>query len=116
MSRQYVDLQDVHAGRQAANLDVQAQAVTCEPVRCDGDASAQALTRAAKAIEQDRQPEPPPWPPWVLPFDHAKLTRPADALAAFTESLSAAQPASKQQAVVMLAVATAACQDCAAGQ
>jgi len=101
--------------------------VTCEPVRCDGDASAQALTRAAKAIEQDRQPEPPPWPPWVFPFDHAKLawyralvaaqlTRPADALAAFTESLSAAQPASKQQAVVMLAVATAACQDCAAGQ
>jgi hypothetical protein len=46
----------------------------------------------------------------------AQLTRPADALAAFTESLSAAQPASKQQAVVMLAVATAACQDCAAGQ
>jgi hypothetical protein len=57
-----------------------------------------------------------------VPFDHAKLagyralvavrlTRPADALAAFTESLSADQPAPKQRAVVMLEVATAACQD-----
>jgi hypothetical protein len=45
-----------------------------------------------------------------------RLARPADALAAFTESLSAALPAPKQRAVVMLAVATAVCQDCAAGQ
>ena len=47
----------------------------------------------------------------MFPFDHAKLagyralvavrlTRPADALAAFTESLSAALPAPKQRAVV----------------
>jgi hypothetical protein len=58
----------------------------------------------------------------VFPFDHAKLAgyralvavrlaRPADALAAFTESLSAGQPAPKQRAVVMLEVATAARQD-----
>ena len=97
------------------------EALSLAAVRRDGDAAAQALTRAAKAIEQDRRPEPPPWP-WVFPFDHAKLagyralvavrlTRPADALAAFTESLSAAQPAPKQRAVVMLEVATAACQD-----
>jgi hypothetical protein len=37
--------------------------------------------------------------------------RPGDALAAFTESLSAAQPAPKQRAVIMLEVATAARQD-----
>ena len=97
------------------------EALSLAAARRDGDAAARALTRAAKAIEQDRRPEPPPWP-WVFPFDHAKLagyqalvavrlTRPADALAAFTESLSAAQPAPKQRAVVMLEVATAACQD-----
>ncbi len=74
-----------------------------------------------RAIDQDRRAEPPPWP-WVFPFDHAKLagyralvavrlTRPGDALAAFTESLSAAQPAPKQRAVIMLEVATAARQD-----
>ena len=28
--------------------------------------------RAARAIDQDRRTEPPPWP-WVFPFDHAKL-------------------------------------------
>jgi hypothetical protein len=64
---------------------------------------------------------PPPWP-WVFPFDHAKLAgyralvavrlgRAADALAAFAESLPAAQPAPKQRAMVMLEVATAARQD-----
>ena len=48
----------------------------------------------------------------MFPFDHAKLAgyralvavrliRPADALAAFAESLSAAQPAPKQRAVIM---------------
>jgi hypothetical protein len=80
-----------------------------------------ALIRAARIIEQDQRSEPPPWP-WVFPFDQAKLagyralvavrlTRPADALAAFAESLSATQPAPKQRAVVMLEVATAARQD-----
>jgi transcriptional regulator with XRE-family HTH domain len=97
------------------------EALSLAVARRDSDAAGHALTRAAKAIEQDRRSEPPPWP-WVFPFDHAKLagyralvavqlTRPADALAAFTESLSAAQPAPKQRAVVMLEVATAACQD-----
>ena len=89
--------------------------------RRSGDVATRALTRAAKTIDQDRRSEPPPWP-WVFAFDHAKLagyralvavrlTRPADALAAFAESLSAAQPAPKQRAVVMVDAATAACQD-----
>jgi transcriptional regulator with XRE-family HTH domain len=100
------------------------EALSLAAARRDSDAAGHALARAAKTIEQDRRSEPPPWP-WVFPFDHAKLagyralvavrlTRPADALAAFTESLSAAQPAPKQRAVVMLEVATAACQDGAA--
>ena len=97
------------------------EALSLAAARRDGDGATRALSRAAKTIDQDRRSEPPPWP-WVFPFDHAKLagyralvavrlTRPADALAAFAESLSAAQPAPKQRAVVMLVVATAACQD-----
>jgi transcriptional regulator with XRE-family HTH domain len=97
------------------------EALGLAAARHDGEAAMRALTRAAKTIEQNRRPEPPPWP-WVFPFDHGKLagyhalvavrlTRPAEALAAFAESLSGAQPAPKQRAVVMLEVATAACQD-----
>jgi transcriptional regulator with XRE-family HTH domain len=97
------------------------EALSLAAARRDSDAATRALSRAAKTIDQDWRPEPPPWP-WVFPFDHAKLagyralvavrlTRPAAALAAFAESLSAAQPAPKQRAVVMLDVATAACQD-----
>jgi hypothetical protein len=97
------------------------EALSLAAARRDGEAAEQALTRAAKTIDQDRRSEPPPWP-WVFPFDRAKLagyralvavrlTRPADALAAFAESLSAAQPAPKQRSVVMLEVATAACHD-----
>ncbi|MGC1289018.1 MAG: helix-turn-helix transcriptional regulator [Streptosporangiaceae bacterium] len=97
------------------------EALSLAAARRDGDGATRVLSRAAKTIDQDRRSEPPPWP-WVFPFDHAKLagyralvavrlTRPADALAAFAESLSAAQPAPKQGAVVMLEVATAACQD-----
>ena len=100
------------------------EALSFAAARRDGEAASHALARAARAIDQDRRSEPPPWP-WVFPFDHAKLagyralvavrlTRPGDALAAFTESLSAAQPAPKQRAVIMLEVATAARQDGAA--
>jgi transcriptional regulator with XRE-family HTH domain len=100
------------------------EALTFAVARRDGDAASRALARAARAVDQDRRPEPPPWP-WVFPFDHAKLAgyralvavrlaRPGDALAAFAESLSAAQPAPKQRAVIMLEVATAARQDGAA--
>jgi transcriptional regulator with XRE-family HTH domain len=96
------------------------EALSLAAARRDSDA-AHALARAAMIIEQNRGSEPPPWP-WVFPFDHAKLAgyralvavrlnRPADALAAFTESLSAAQPAPKQRAVAMLEVATAARQE-----
>jgi antitoxin component HigA of HigAB toxin-antitoxin module len=97
------------------------EALSLAAARRDGDAATQVLTRAAKVIDQDRRSEPPPWP-WVFPFDHAKLagyralvavrlTRPADAMAAFAEYLSAAQPSPKQRAIVMLEVATAARQD-----
>jgi len=97
------------------------EALSLAAARRDSEAARHALARAGRIIDQDRQSGPPPWP-WVFPFDHAKLagyralvavrlTRPADALAAFTESLSAAQPAPKQRAVVMLEVATAARQD-----
>jgi hypothetical protein len=58
----------------------------------------------------------------MFPFDHAKLAgyralvcvragRPADALAAFAESLTAVQPAPKQRAMLMLEVATAGRQE-----
>jgi transcriptional regulator with XRE-family HTH domain len=97
------------------------EALSFAAARRDGEAASQALTRAAKAIDQNHRSEPPPWP-WVFPFDHAKLAgyralvavrlnRPSEALAWFTESLSAGQPAPKQRAVIMLEVATAARQD-----
>jgi transcriptional regulator with XRE-family HTH domain len=97
------------------------EALVFAATRRDEEAASVALARAARVIDQDRRTEPPPWP-WVFPFDHAKLagyralvavrlTRPGDALAAFTESLSSAQSAPKQRAVIMLEVATAARQD-----
>jgi hypothetical protein len=87
--------------------------------RKDATAAGDALGRAALAAGNGAAP--PPWP-WLFPFDHAKLAgyralvavrleRPADALAAFAESLTAVQPAPKQRAIIMLEVATAACQD-----
>jgi transcriptional regulator with XRE-family HTH domain len=102
------------------------EALSLAAARRDGEAAGRALDRAAMTIDRDRRSEPPPWP-WVFPFDHAKLagyralvavrlTRPAEALAAFTESLSAAQPAPKQRAVIMLEVATAARQDATASR
>ncbi len=97
------------------------EALSIAAARRDADAAGRALARAAKTIDQDNGSDPPPWP-WVFPFDHAKLAwyralvavrlnRPADALAAFTESLSAVHAAPKQRALVMLEVATAARQD-----
>lgn len=87
----------------------------------NSEAAGHALDRAARAIDQDHPDAPLPWP-WVFPFGHAKLAgyralaavrigRPAEALTAFTESLAATQPAPKQRAIIMLEVATAACQD-----
>jgi len=80
-----------------------------------------ALSRARKAVERTSEVAPVPWP-WVFSFDQPKLAgyhalvavrleRPADALAAFADSLSATQPAPKQRATIMLEVATAARQD-----
>lgn len=80
-----------------------------------------ALARARKAVERTPDLSPVPWP-WVFPFDQPKLAgyhalvavrleRPADALSAFADSLSATQPAPKQRATIMLEVATAARQD-----
>jgi transcriptional regulator with XRE-family HTH domain len=89
--------------------------------RKDSGAAGEALRQAELVIGSDGTLLPPPWP-WMFPFDYPKLAgyralvavrleRPADALAAFAESLAAAQPAPKQRAVIMLEVATAACQD-----
>jgi len=89
--------------------------------RRDGEAAGKVLLRAEKAVESGRDPVAPPWP-WVFPFDHPKLagyralvavrlSRPTAALAAFAESLSSAQPAPKQRAIVMIEVATAARQE-----
>lgn len=84
-----------------------------------GDAADRALLAAGDAINGDSNlSEPPPWP-WMFPFDYAKLSgykalvevrlnRPAEALAAFAESIPAVQQAPKQRAIVMLEVATAA--------
>jgi transcriptional regulator with XRE-family HTH domain len=88
--------------------------------RKDGTAAGEALGRAAGAAGSAAA-VPPPWP-WLFPFDQAKLAgyralvavrleRPAEALAAFAESLIAVQPAPKQRAIIMLEVATAASQD-----
>ncbi len=84
------------------------------------DANA-ALLSARKAIEKGSDSAPVPWP-WVFSFDQPKLAgyqalvavrlnRPAEALAAFADSLSGARPAPKQRAIIMLEVATAARQD-----
>jgi transcriptional regulator with XRE-family HTH domain len=80
-----------------------------------------AIERAGAAVEAHQVMTEPPWP-WIFPFDHAKLAgyralvhvrlgRPGDALAAFADSLVAPQPAPKQRAMIMLEVATAACQE-----
>jgi transcriptional regulator with XRE-family HTH domain len=84
----------------------------------DGYAADAALGGAETAISCGEAATPPPWP-WLFPFDHTKLAgyralvcvrlgRAEQALAAFAQSLSAAQPAPKQRAVIMLEVATAA--------
>jgi len=80
-----------------------------------------AIERAGAAVEAGWGMTEPPWP-WIFAFDQAKLAgyralvcvrlgRPADALAAFADSLMAPQPAPKQRAMIMLEVATAACQE-----
>ena len=80
-----------------------------------------ALLRAWKTIGKGSESASVPWP-WVFSFDQPKLAgyqalaavrlnRPAEALAAFADSLSATQPAPKQRATIMLEVATAARQD-----
>jgi transcriptional regulator with XRE-family HTH domain len=87
----------------------------------DNSGAAGALDRAGEAVDRGDAAVPPPWP-WMFPFDHAKLAgyralvcvragRPADALAAFAESLTAVQPAPKQRAMLMLEVATAGRQE-----
>lgn len=89
--------------------------------RHDRTAADQAFSRASRAVDSAHAAGPPPWP-WVFPFDYPKLagyralvavrlSRPAAALAAFAESMAATQPSPKQRAVIMLEVATAACQD-----
>jgi hypothetical protein len=75
------------------------------------------LKAAESAVRAGERAVAPPWP-WVFPFDHAKLAgyralvmvrlkRPAEAVVAFNESLSSAQPGAKQRGVLMTEVATA---------
>ncbi len=101
------------------------QALTFAAATGTGDAAWRALGHAEQALTSGGDAGVPPWP-WVFSFDYAKLAgyralvavrlgRPADALAAFSESQSAASAAPKQRAVIMLEVATATCQEgCAA--
>ncbi len=96
------------------------EAVSLAAIGKGADAD-RALIRARKAVERGSEPASVPWP-WVFSFDQPKLagyqalvavrlSRPADALASFADSLPATQPAPKQRAIIMLEVATAARQD-----
>lgn len=83
----------------------------------DEVAALEALSAAEGAVRAGKRAVAPPWP-WVFPFDQAKLAgyralvmvrlkRPAEAVAAFNESLSSAQPGAKQRGVLMTEVAAA---------
>lgn len=83
----------------------------------DEVAALEALSAAEAAVRAGERAVAPPWP-WVFPFDQAKLAgyralvmvrlkRPAEAVAAFNESLSSAQPGAKQRGVLMTEVAAA---------
>ncbi|MFD1934289.1 multiprotein-bridging factor 1 family protein [Nonomuraea mangrovi] len=83
----------------------------------DAPSALMALRMAESAVTASERATAPPWP-WVFPFDHAKLAgyralvmvrldRPEEAVAAFAESLSSAQPAAKQRGVLMTEIATA---------
>ncbi|WP_214110812.1 helix-turn-helix domain-containing protein [Acrocarpospora catenulata] len=85
--------------------------------RLDVSAALRCLREAEQAVAAGQRMESPPWP-WVFPFDPGKLagyralvmvrlSRPQDAVAAFAESLISVRPAAKQQALLMLEVATA---------
>src|SRR6266568_211139 len=89
--------------------------------RTDDRAADRALERAGESTAPGATVTSPPWP-WLFAFDQAKLAgyralvnvrlgRPAEALAAFAESLAAVQPVPKQRAVLMLEVATAVSQE-----
>ena len=80
-------------------------------------AAVAALREAESAVIDSERAAAPPWP-WVFPFDDAKLAgyralvmvrlgRADEAVAAFAESLSSAQPAIKQRGVIMTEIATA---------
>jgi hypothetical protein len=69
------------------------------------------------AVAASERAAAPPWP-WVFPFDQAKLAgyralvmvrlnRPGEAVSAFADSLTSAQPAAKQRGVLMIEIATA---------
>lgn len=83
-------------------------------------AALRAIGDAERAVSAAEHTTTPPWP-WVFPFDHAKLAGyraltmarlgcADDAVSAFTDSLSSAQPGMKQRAVIMAEIALARCQ------
>jgi hypothetical protein len=92
------------------------KALGCASASKDATRAHEILADAERSIERAGDSSPP-WP-WVFPFGMAKLAgyralaavrlaRPSEALAAFSESVPATQPAPKQRAVIMLEVATA---------
>ncbi|GIH77874.1 helix-turn-helix domain-containing protein [Planobispora longispora] len=83
----------------------------------NASAALESLKQAESAVVASERTSTPPWP-WVFPFDHAKLAgyralvmvrlgRADEAVTAFAESLSSAQPATKQRGVLMTEIATA---------
>ena len=83
----------------------------------DKPAALQALHNAEQAVSAHERATDPPWP-WVFPFDQGKLARyralimvrlgdAVEAVNAFADSLSAAQPSEKQRGMIMVDIATA---------
>ncbi|MEU4229602.1 hypothetical protein AB0F17_35340 [Nonomuraea sp. NPDC026600] len=81
----------------------------------DGNACRRALAEAEQAVAASERAASPPRP-WVFPFTAAKLAgyralcavrlaQPGEALTAFSESLTATQPAEKQRAILILEIA-----------
>jgi transcriptional regulator with XRE-family HTH domain len=92
------------------------EALACASIG-DAGAALRALSVAESAAGAGERASVPPWP-WVFPFNQAKLAahramvmvrlgKADEAVAAFAESLSSAQPAAKQRGVLMTEIATA---------
>jgi tetratricopeptide (TPR) repeat protein len=99
-----------------ANVWVALIEATAHASRQDANAALAALGRAEAATAQAQQRHEPVWP-WVYAIDEAKvasyrggcltkLKRPKQALPALTQALAAAEPATKQRALLLCDLAT----------